>query len=283
GDYLFRGGPGPVCRATADMNDNGIINLDDYNYLVNYFSGGPAPFPPFPFCGTDLSGPPCTLSCCTPTECNDGIDNDGDGLIDFPADCGCTDASDTTEAPNPTRECNNGIDNDGDGFTDLADCGCANACDSSEAPDPLTECNDGIDNDGDGFIDDADCGCNLNCNKEFPPDQCHDGIDNDGDGLVDLADTNCVDTCDFDECSLFPCSTCCFKPGDVNGDGKWTISDIVGLVNIVFKGATKPCPPCRADANGSGGNPNLSDIVKMVGKVFKGASDPPPIGVCCLN
>jgi hypothetical protein len=32
-------------------------------------------------------------------ECNDGIDNDGDGLIDFPEDPGCADASDDTEAP----------------------------------------------------------------------------------------------------------------------------------------------------------------------------------------
>ena len=32
------------------------------------------------------------------TECNDGIDNDGDGLIDWQYDCGCSDANDTTEA-----------------------------------------------------------------------------------------------------------------------------------------------------------------------------------------
>jgi hypothetical protein len=33
----------------------------------------------------------------TPTECNDGIDNDGDGLIDWPADPGCTDLGDNHE------------------------------------------------------------------------------------------------------------------------------------------------------------------------------------------
>jgi hypothetical protein len=35
------------------------------------------------------------------TECGDGVDNDGDGLIDFPADPGCTSAADATESPNP--------------------------------------------------------------------------------------------------------------------------------------------------------------------------------------
>src|SRR5262249_25142435 len=34
---------------------------------------------------------------CQVTQCNDGIDNDGDGKIDFPDDPGCTDPYDTTE------------------------------------------------------------------------------------------------------------------------------------------------------------------------------------------
>jgi len=311
GDYLLRGGPGPACRAAADLNDNGIINLEDYFYLVNYFSGGPAPFPPFPICGTDLSGAPCTLSCCPGTECSDGLDNDGDGLTDFPADCGCTDIYDTTEAPNVTTECNDGIDNDGDGLIDYPlDCGCISSCDSSEAPNPVTQCNDGIDNDGDGFIDLADCGCSNTCDltegprdqcrdgidndgdgfidvadcgcsdtcdfSEGPRDQCRDGIDNDGDGLIDLADTNCVDSCDFSEFS-----NCTHRPCDVDANGNWTLTDIVGMVGMVFKGAVKPSPLCRADCNASGGNPTLPDIVYLVNKVFKGGFDPLPVGVCC--
>lgn len=35
------------------------------------------------------------------TECGDTIDNDGDGLIDFPADPDCTDVLDNSEAPPP--------------------------------------------------------------------------------------------------------------------------------------------------------------------------------------
>ncbi len=91
--------------------------------------------------------------------CDDGVDNDQDGLIDFPNDPGCSDASDDTEYV-PTQ-CNDGIDNDLDGHIDLADVGCAFAGDDDETDPPATpECADGIDNDGDGFADfPADPGC----------------------------------------------------------------------------------------------------------------------------
>ncbi len=43
-------------------------------------------------------------------ECGDGIDNDGDGRIDYPADPGCASVRSTSESP----ECDDEIDNDGD-------------------------------------------------------------------------------------------------------------------------------------------------------------------------
>ena len=46
--------------------------------------------------------------------CLDGIDNDGDGLIDFPADLGCRRADSDREDP----QCDDDIDNDGDGQID---------------------------------------------------------------------------------------------------------------------------------------------------------------------
>jgi hypothetical protein len=52
--------------------------------------------------------------------CGDGIDNDRDGLEDFPADPGCYTALSALENP----QCNDGLDNDGDGFVDLADGAC---------------------------------------------------------------------------------------------------------------------------------------------------------------
>jgi hypothetical protein len=52
--------------------------------------------------------------------CSNGLDDDGDGAIDYPADPGCGGPSYTKEAP----QCNDGIDNDGDLLVDVADPGC---------------------------------------------------------------------------------------------------------------------------------------------------------------
>lgn len=53
--------------------------------------------------------------------CRDGKDNDGDGLIDFPADPGCVDVNDvdeTNQVDPGGAQCNDGIDNDNDGLVD---------------------------------------------------------------------------------------------------------------------------------------------------------------------
>jgi hypothetical protein len=47
--------------------------------------------------------------------CDDGTDNDGDGLADYPADPGCQSAAGTLENP----KCQDGGDNDFDGFVDF--------------------------------------------------------------------------------------------------------------------------------------------------------------------
>ncbi len=56
------------------------------------------------------------------------------------------------------RQCNDGIDNDGDGQIDGDDDGCENNRDLSEG-EAVTVCNDGVDNDRDGLTDTADQGC----------------------------------------------------------------------------------------------------------------------------
>lgn len=85
-------------------------------------------------------------------QCSDGVDNDGDGRVDFPADPGCSSASDDSESPDPssvppaaaaptsppgkasfTPQCADGRDNDGDGAIDLKDPGCGTAGDNNEA------------------------------------------------------------------------------------------------------------------------------------------------------
>jgi len=68
-------------------------------------------------------------------------------------------------------ECDDGVDNDGDGFTDLSDPSCSDVLDDSEAPFDNTECNDGVDNDFDGFIDLLDPRCDsATDNSESPSD-----------------------------------------------------------------------------------------------------------------
>ena len=57
--------------------------------------------------------------------CGDGLDNDGDGLTDYPADPGCRDAAWETESP----ACDDNLDNDGDGKRDWDGAGVG-------APDP---------------------------------------------------------------------------------------------------------------------------------------------------
>jgi hypothetical protein len=52
--YLFLARSVPSCVAAADVNDNGLVELSDYTYLVNFlFNAGPAPPAPFPTAGTD--------------------------------------------------------------------------------------------------------------------------------------------------------------------------------------------------------------------------------------
>jgi hypothetical protein len=93
-------------------------------------------------------------------QCSDGIDNDGDGLIDLGPDPGCTSPSDNSELDN-LPSCSDGLDNDGDGLTDYPDDpGCSSPTDDLEGTAAATQCSDGRDNDRDGFIDyPADPGC----------------------------------------------------------------------------------------------------------------------------
>ncbi len=56
-------------------------------------------------------------------QCNDGIDNDGDHLIDFGQDPGCASIGDNSET-DPNLQCENGIDDDNDGKVDSQDTCC---------------------------------------------------------------------------------------------------------------------------------------------------------------
>jgi len=47
----------------------------------------------------------------THAQCEDGKDNDGDGMIDFPDDPSCASESDDDESANPAPQCKDGRDN----------------------------------------------------------------------------------------------------------------------------------------------------------------------------
>jgi endoglucanase len=67
--------------------------------------------------------------------CNDAVDNDGDGLIDFPNDPQCHAAHDWDEFAN--TPCDDGVDNDGDGKIDWpSDAGCSWFLDGTEDTTP---------------------------------------------------------------------------------------------------------------------------------------------------
>ena len=86
-------------------------------------------------------------------ECSDEIGNDGDALVDFPADPGCTSAEDLSEA----ADCDDGLDNDGDGLADYgADPGCRNRQEWARE-DPA--CDNAVDDDGDTLVDVEDPEC----------------------------------------------------------------------------------------------------------------------------
>ena len=102
----------------------------------------------------------------TGSGCSDGLDNDGDGLADFPDDPGCDSASDFSEK-SAALVCDDGIDNDSDGGMDFDPATFANPGDESTDPagqgDPVcksptfnrehSQCQDGVENDGDEKMD----------------------------------------------------------------------------------------------------------------------------------
>ena len=63
---LFKGGPEPACKQTADADDSNAVDISDAVYLFNFlFKGGTPPAAPFSTCGIDLgSNVPCDSANC---------------------------------------------------------------------------------------------------------------------------------------------------------------------------------------------------------------------------
>jgi hypothetical protein len=174
--------------------------------------------------------------------CSDGLDNDGDALVDFPDDPGCTKRSDTSEV----GQCQDGLDNDGDGEVDLADPGCSSASDDDESSAPPPACSDGLDNDGDTLVDfPADPGCAVPTSSNESP-QCNDGLDNDGDALFDLADPDCTSASDDDES---PPPPACSDGLDNDGD---TLVDFPADPGCVDAASSSESPQCNDGLDNDG-------------------------------
>ena len=201
--------------------------------------------------------------------CNDGIDNDCNGLIDgadlgscppgcvdfdrdgYPsATCGGTDCNDSRfdVHPGAGESCNDGVDNDCNGLVDGADiASCPAGC---------------VDADGDGY-ESAACGgtdCN-DANFSINPaagEQCVNGVDDNCDGRVDTADPLCPNGCvDLDHdgyesaaCGGSDCddSNPRVHPGAVEICGNGIDDNCNGLVDDV----DPACPVGCVDADGDG-------------------------------
>lgn len=187
------------------------------------------------------------------------------------------DICDTPQAPAPASEgnCNDGLDEDCDGMTDCRDPDCGNApecafcgdneCNGAETwcscpadcgTPPTTEsiCNDGVDDDCDGDIDcnDANCSADPFCNPQCkdgncdpgedmcscpedcgtPPStetSCSDGVDNDCDLATDCADAECVSepVCQICTPNTMSVESVVVSLGTVKGAAKPGLADVI--------------------------------------------------------
>ena len=147
----------------------------------------------------------------------------GDGSTTPDGGDGSTTPDAGPDAQVDPERCDDGIDNNGDGLTDCEDVATCNGMPSATpgtvcGPDGQKHeniCNDGLSNDGDALIDcvDPDCdgkSCGNGCVcgggiKTEDASACGNGIDDDGDGLTDCMDSNCTGE---------PCGTECECGGD---------------------------------------------------------------------
>jgi hypothetical protein len=168
---------GPVTLATyLDANDNHFTIY--HNATLRQMA--------LRFWQTALSDGVPTLATTMELLCEDGVDDDGDALVD------CADPDCAARAPCVEVRCTDGLDDDHNGLTDCEDPRCV---DTAQCQEP--DCDDGLDEDGDGLVDCADPGCATR--EPCVETRCRDRQDGDSDGLVDCADPDCANSRDCHE------------------------------------------------------------------------------------
>ena len=198
-----------------------------------------------------------------PTACSNGVDDDQDQRVDFPADDGCRSPFDPSEA----ADCADGLDNDGDGAIDFPkDPGCADAAAAREDP----ECDDGFDNDGD-LVADAD---DADCQAGSDPTEGRDG---DLDGLPDRRD-NCVEVANPEQRDTDRDGFGNACDPDYNGDGAVGIPDFNRFRAQFGRDVPHPDFDPAFDHNGDGvGIPDFNAFRSHFGKA------PGPSGLPCAG
>jgi spore coat protein A len=134
------------------------------------------------FCELDC-GPECQVTEQPEITCDDGIDNDCDGLPDA-ADPDCNGGI------GEQGFCFDGVDNDNDTFTDCADSDCTGETNGSCLTGQPGICSAGTYTcNGAGGVPEPECVPNNQPETEL----CTDGLDNDCNGLPDCNDSACTD------------------------------------------------------------------------------------------
>jgi hypothetical protein len=182
-------GQPPQCANGRDDDLDELIDLDDP--------------------GCSAASDPVELDDRPPAPCQNRLDDDRDGLTDYPYDPACLTIGGLSEVSSGAPEpCFDGLDNDEDGFTDFPfDPGCIAAGSLSEAREGEREvaCANELDDDEDERIDfPADPGCVFAADDdEADPElipSCANGLDDDRDGRVDWPeDPQCASASDRSE------------------------------------------------------------------------------------
>jgi hypothetical protein len=178
--------PGPVALIT-----NAPITPGDYTWYAGWYGnefdensaafGLWIPDPNNPGHGSELVAFSFTVASAPETICNDGIDNNNNGLTDCAdPDCDGFVGEATTCGEGACTATGNLIcQNAGQADT------CTPGNPGAEGPFNNANCSDSVDNDCDGLTDASDPDC------EAPPEICDNSSDDNGNGLADCADPQC--------------------------------------------------------------------------------------------